>query len=63
MKDINFNREEVMAYLEYKITHGEATDDEMELYEGLVWDDLTYKINYKTCLRLKREMIEIWEAK
>lgn len=52
-----FNASEVKEFLEYLLSHQEATNDEMELYESFIWGDINklneYKFTYKT---LKRKM-------
>jgi hypothetical protein len=30
---------EVLAFIEYKASHNEATQEEMELYENVKWND------------------------
>lgn len=55
MSNISFNREDVMAYLEYKMINNESSQEEDELYIDLVYkNDL--KIHNKTLHNLLKEM-------
>lgn len=55
VSNISFNREDVMAYLEYKMINNESSQEEDELYIDLVYkNDL--KIHNKTLHNLLKEM-------
>ncbi|WP_137743273.1 hypothetical protein [Robertmurraya siralis] len=48
---------EVKEFLEYLLSHQEATNVEMELYELFIWDDLNKLNEYKYTYRnLKKKL-------
>ncbi|MGK4040925.1 hypothetical protein AB0Y20_01390 [Heyndrickxia oleronia] len=57
---LRFRKSEVIAYIEDKIQHGEANNDEMELYADFKWGN---KLNVHTLKKLDKEMKVIWNGK
>ncbi|PGZ96966.1 hypothetical protein COE51_16490 [Bacillus pseudomycoides] len=58
MEKIYWTKDEVIAYLEYKILKDEATDNEIKFYEAYIWNDKFYKNTYTYKRILQRMMKE-----
>jgi hypothetical protein len=60
MEKLKFHKEEVISFLEDKISMNTATQDELEMYENFQWSGKLNKTNYtyKIVLKQMRELFE-----
>lgn len=59
-----FYRDEVIGFLEWLILHQEAGNDEMEMYEDMIWNecDISKLNKYKNIYKkLKKKMRKIYD--
>jgi hypothetical protein len=65
LEPLHFNEEEVISFLEYKLTHGEATTDEEILYEDYKFNNEEInliELNKYTYISLVKEMKTEYEG-